>query len=675
MREFIYTLLAGALLASCAEYEEPLNEAEAVRSEQAQLAGIGVNCVAVGSLKELPAEGDVDARFEVSGNVKLCKGAVYTNRFEIVASGVTLDCDYATLDTREKADKRYVVRSIGHGNTQVRNCNIRGPGIQIRSEYDPVDDVANNVIEGNTIDGLIEPRSPYDPNPRPPIEGSVRIDGRGTNTGVGVFLRTTNTRILNNTIKNCESGVYLEWGSHHNELHGNIFIDNGEVHAQLSVDSSYSNVISDNTFKSTVAGMSRGGIDLYRNCGEHGSRLRPNESSSNSIFGNTFLGFRNPNFKPSAKNTLGMWPGRGINVASRQANPLVNSQNWYANYDVPNYSASLIGEVKPVDSNPRDKIGRCNDDSYQRYDWKTGQPISDPGGRMSVNNSHDYALYRADNSLDHDSAHFTAQRHWDFAPNNNIYGNHFYNNDIGIEVGDQETRVVGNDFHSSTYADVVIGNWIVDQVNRKREAKGYATFDRYLRAFHTNAFLSEGTYAPTPCITTSAGARSRIAGSDLTECSKEAFSDLGFARNYEAELAGQGDQLQRHSNIGRTYDMTETRKSYGADPSLDGAGHLVYGPYVTDIPAGNRTATFILFRAYLPAGVPSTDALVGLDVYDAQSGTVLEKRELTGASWTTARRFQEFDLDFQLDTVPRTLEFRVNWYKKALIKVDAIRVH
>ena len=60
--------------------------------------------------------------------------------------------------------------------------------------------------------------------------------------------------------------------------------------------------------------------------------------------------------------------------------------------------------------------------------------------------------------------------------------------------------------------------------------------------------------------------------------------------------------------------------SWVAIPDKHSEAHMVYGPYVETIPAGNNIASFEIAVDNIDA---DSDAVVNLDIYDATAGAVL----------------------------------------------------
>jgi len=97
---------------------------------------------------------------------------------------------------------------------------------------------------------------------------------------------------------------------------------------------------------------------------------------------------------------------------------------------------------------------------------------------------------------------------------------------------------------------------------------------------------------------------------------------------------------------------------------------MVYGPYTNGVPSGNHTA---IWRIMTDNNTnPAPDAIVVLDVNDADANQVLASRSLTWTSFAAPMAYQVFELPFTIDAprVGHHLEFRVWYQDKAYINVD-----
>ncbi|MFI8334625.1 NosD domain-containing protein [Pseudomonas taetrolens] len=239
------------------------------------------------------------AQSELSGKVELDGSCTYTQSLRLPNSNTHLDCKGATLDGGNKIPIGIVV---GGGkkkieNVTVENCriqNFKNRGISITSGYHikdlPVDREANYKLAPSHI--MID-------------NVTVSNSGRG---GVYFDSYTTESTLKNSTVQGSGNvGVYLEQGTQRLNIVNNTIQGNGKAGGRegLSVDSSAHNTIEGNRF----IGNTRGGVLMYKNCGEHyrtgKSALRWQSSDFNTVRNNTFTNER-----------VGVW------IASRQGKDL-----------------------------------------------------------------------------------------------------------------------------------------------------------------------------------------------------------------------------------------------------------------------------------------------------------------------------------------------------------------
>ncbi|UOR03622.1 T9SS type A sorting domain-containing protein [Hymenobacter aerilatus] len=95
--------------------------------------------------------------------------------------------------------------------------------------------------------------------------------------------------------------------------------------------------------------------------------------------------------------------------------------------------------------------------------------------------------------------------------------------------------------------------------------------------------------------------------------------------------------------------------------------HMVYGPYVTNIPAGPNVAEF---RLKVDNNTANNDSIVDLDVRNATTGQTLASRTLTRRQFPVASDYTNFTLPFTLPADNQSLELRVFWRGTSYTKVD-----
>lgn len=240
------------------------------------------------------------------GVVELNGDCTYHTNIYITESNTELDCNHATIDGRGILSNGIMV--IGKGrpvrNIIIKNCHVIGfkhSGIGVTSGVSPEKLSVVHDINFNNSPSNIK------------IIGShVEYNG-----GVGIYIDdyVTNATIEQTKINNNGGvGIYLDQSSQknkiiNNRIEKNGFLPDGEpVREGLAIDSSAHNLIIGNVF----SGNSRGGIYLYKNCGEQYSKgrsvIRWQHSDYNIIENNEFY-----------NQPVGVW------IASRQS---MNLSKW-----------------------------------------------------------------------------------------------------------------------------------------------------------------------------------------------------------------------------------------------------------------------------------------------------------------------------------------------------------
>jgi len=100
-------------------------------------------------------------------------------------------------------------------------------------------------------------------------------------------------------------------------------------------------------------------------------------------------------------------------------------------------------------------------------------------------------------------------------------------------------------------------------------------------------------------------------------------------------------------------------------------GHMVYGPYTTSIPTGNRVATF---RISIDQHVGPDASVLGIDVHDATAGEALGIRWLSRSAWTSNYNYQMFEVPFSFPAsrAGHQIEFRIWYVGNAWVQVSRI---
>jgi len=127
--------------------------------------------------------------------------------------------------------------------------------------------------------------------------------------------------------------------------------------------------------------------------------------------------------------------------------------------------------------------------------------------------------------------------------------------------------------------------------------------------------------------------------------------------------------------IGHTTGVANA-DGWAADNSHS-AGFLTYGPYVSTLAAGERTALWtLMIDSNVGDDGPLEGPVVVLEVYDASQGDVITHRTLTRQAWALTMQYQTFGVPFTLDAsrAGHAIEFRTLFWPRAYVRVDKIGV-
>lgn len=138
-------------------------------------------------------------------------------------------------------------------------------------------------------------------------------------------------------------------------------------------------------------------------------------------------------------------------------------------------------------------------------------------------------------------------------------------------------------------------------------------------------------------------------------------------------LAGQGAssaQTWSCANVWEARSLPHVVGEASADSwaSNGQAGHLVYGPYTTAIPAGRRTA---YWRLMIDASTTGNQELAVLDVWDATTGATLAATSLTPQSFAQTGAWQWFSVSYD-QTAGHSTEIRVRYAPPGRLLVDRV---
>jgi parallel beta-helix repeat protein len=272
----------------------------------AALVPLGLACAAsraAAPADASPAPAACTAPAEISGHVKLEPGCVYRQALRIAASDTTLDCQQALIDGEQERVIGLLI--AGHGQAishiSVRNCrfrNFRSSAVRISADGE----------DGEKDPVASAPFAPFDVH-----LAQLHVEGSGR---VGVYFdhHVHDASLRDSGIEGSgATAIYVEYGSARIAIESNVFRHNGfdalgrRTREAIAIDSSSGNRVSSNTF----VGNGKGGVFLYKNCGEKASEphsvVRTVHADDNVIRANRFV-----------DEEVGVW------IASRQSRNLRN---------------------------------------------------------------------------------------------------------------------------------------------------------------------------------------------------------------------------------------------------------------------------------------------------------------------------------------------------------------
>jgi hypothetical protein len=203
------------------------------------------------------------------------------------ASGATLDCGGGTLDGTVPKGRTVLIRSMqGRDgrwdvpqNIRIRNCTIKG---DLRIQGMGGNGQAEKVKASSLQPGHVERAQAAAPSRI--ILSNINFVA---NDVIPLYLApgVTDVTVENSHFSGKVSStvVYLDAESARNRIVGNTFDTDTSWREVIAVDGSADNLISRNTFLNPV----KGGIFLYRNCGEGGA-IRHQPPQHNIITDNDF---------------------------------------------------------------------------------------------------------------------------------------------------------------------------------------------------------------------------------------------------------------------------------------------------------------------------------------------------------------------------------------------------
>ena len=226
---------------------------------------------------------------EVRCSAKLPAGSRIGKRLYFsgeAASGVVFDCNGATLAPTRGSGDSLLIRSRENAGSWSRPQDITVRGCRINGSVRIMGMAANGegaaLRDSSRRAGHTERAQQAAPT-RIRLE-NLHISGQGR---IPLYLAPGVTRVqVSGSLIGGRSdsvAVYLDAESAHNVFHGNT-IDSQTGRELIAVDGSVHNTFSGNRFSS----LNRGGVYLYRNCGEGGT-VRHQAPAYNTIRDNTFF--------------------------------------------------------------------------------------------------------------------------------------------------------------------------------------------------------------------------------------------------------------------------------------------------------------------------------------------------------------------------------------------------
>jgi NPCBM/NEW2 domain len=144
--------------------------------------------------------------------------------------------------------------------------------------------------------------------------------------------------------------------------------------------------------------------------------------------------------------------------------------------------------------------------------------------------------------------------------------------------------------------------------------------------------------------------------------------DPPVVRTFEAQGSGLSHSIGRADG-----------DSWLVSSAVDNPGYAVYGPYVTDIKSGVRTATFrMASNTFKELCYEESKDFVILEIFDATRKVSLSKRNVSRCEFYVKEQadgYGNFILDFVNDYPGNQLEFRVYWTGISFVKVGRISIY
>lgn len=117
--------------------------------------------------------------------------------------------------------------------------------------------------------------------------------------------------------------------------------------------------------------------------------------------------------------------------------------------------------------------------------------------------------------------------------------------------------------------------------------------------------------------------------------------------------------------VGRAQDG-----GWSANTGQDAAGFLSFGPYVTTLPRGANTVSWVF---EIDNNVADDLPIVTIDIHDATASKVLASRVISRKDFVATFKQQTFNLSYE-QSAGNSIEFRAYWHKHAWVRQHTVAV-
>ncbi|MDP9421350.1 MAG: RHS repeat protein [Pseudomonadota bacterium] len=151
----------------------------------------------------------------------------------------------------------------------------------------------------------------------------------------------------------------------------------------------------------------------------------------------------------------------------------------------------------------------------------------------------------------------------------------------------------------------------------------------------------------------------------------------GFASTYVYDRANNRSQVVSINQFQTAFEAENLHHQIGYAEGSGWAatvqhpyGAMVYGPYSSTTPAGQRVGTFRILVDNVNA---DNSSVVQVDVYDATAGQVVAQRIISRGEWAAPWTYQVFELPFDWSTrAGHLIELRVWYLGTSHVNVDKV---